>query len=466
MRFMADTSTIRARMLAHLHVPDVLLKRLSWATSGYMIVLVIRFLTNVVLTRILAPELFGIMILVTSLRVGIELFTDIGITQNVVSSRNATDPRFYNTAWTLQLIRGFALAIVALLLLPVFDRFYQDPTLQMVLPFMSVFLILTGVTSIGLPLSVKEMAVRRTNTFEVASSAMASVLLVLASWLSPNIWGLLTGSILASTVPAVIYYFIKPGLKHKLMIDMGYAREIIGFGKWVFVSSVIFFLASNFDRLILARYVSFAMLGIYGVARSLADVFALFSLKLGSEIIFPSVAASTARGVELQRKLSTRRLQFLAAALVAVAGFIALSDVVIAVIYDTRYQGAAQLLPWVSVAAWMAILCSLNDNLMLGLGKPHYGAYGSVAKLVGLVIFLPYGLTRFGVVGAAGATVLAETLRYLCLVFGQVREKVHFVRQDIAATALMLALAYAFRWIAFEIHLTGPPAELFRIALH
>ena len=29
----------------------------------------------------------------------------------------------------------------------------------------------------------------------------------------------------------MIYYFIKPGLKHKLMIDMGYAREIVGFGE-------------------------------------------------------------------------------------------------------------------------------------------------------------------------------------------------------------------------------------------
>jgi O-antigen/teichoic acid export membrane protein len=463
---MTDASTIRARLFARLHVPETLLKRLSWATSGYLIVLVIRFVTNVVLTRILAPELFGIMILVTSLRIGIELFTDIGIMQNVVSSRNATDPRFYNTAWTLQLIRGFVLALIALALLPVFDHFYQDPTLQMVLPFMSVFLILTGLTSIGLPLSIKEMAVHRTIPFEIASAGLASALLVLASWLSPNIWGLLTGSILASTVPAVLFYFIKPGLKHKLMIDMGYAREIVGFGKWVFVSSIIFFLASNFDRLILAKYVSFAMLGIYGVARSLADVFALFSVKLGSEIIFPSVAAATVRGAELQHKLSHRRLQFLTAALVAVAGFIALSDVVIAVIYDTRYQGAAQLLPWVSLAAWMTILCTLNENLMLGLGKPKYGAYGSVAKLVGLLIFLPYGLTRFGVIGAAGATVLAEVLRYTCLTLGQAREKIHFVRQDIAATVALLVLAFAFRWIAFEIHLTGPPGELFHIALH
>jgi hypothetical protein len=59
---MADASTLSARLLARVHVPEALLRRLGWATTGYMIVQVVRFATNLVLTRILAPELFGIMI--------------------------------------------------------------------------------------------------------------------------------------------------------------------------------------------------------------------------------------------------------------------------------------------------------------------------------------------------------------------------------------------------------------------
>lgn len=464
-RFMADTSTLRTQMLARVHVPEALLKRLGWATSGYVIVQVFRFATNLVLTRILAPELFGIMILLTSLRVGLELFTDIGIAQNVVSSPNATDPRFYNTAWTLQVVRGVALGLVALLLMPVISHFYGDPTLHKLLPFMTVFFVLTGCTSIGLPLAIKELAIDRTAKYEAAVAVIASIGLIVSAWLSPNIWGLLTGSILASVTPTVASYFIKPDIQHRLLIDRRYAREIIGFGKWVFVSSVVFFLALNFDRLILARYVSFAALGIYGIARSLSDVFAQFSVKLGSEVVFPSVAAATVRGVELQRKLAHRRLQFQAVALVAIAGFIATSDFVIR-IYDPRYHDAAELIPWVAVAAWLMILSTLNENLMLGLGKPHYSAFGSSAKLLGLVVFLPLGLTRYGIAGAAGATVVAEIMRYVCLSIGQSREKVTFIRQDLLATVALIALAYAIRWVTFLIGLTGAPGELFRITMH
>ncbi|MEG8037945.1 oligosaccharide flippase family protein [Sphingomonas sp. LR60] len=462
---MADTSTLSARLLARVHVPEALLRRLGWATSGYMIVQVVRFATNLVLTRILAPELFGIMILLTSLRVGLELFTDIGIAQNVVSSPNANDPRFYNTAWTLQVLRGFGLGIVTFLLLPVIGHFYGDPTLHQLLPYMTIFFVLTGCTSIGLPLAIKQLALDRTAKYEVTFASIASIALIVSAWVSPNIWGLLTGSILASVSPTVCSYFIMPGIKHRLMIDRTYAREIIGFGKWVFVSSVVYFLALNFDRLILARYVSFAALGIYGIARSLSDVFAQFSVKLGAEVVFPSVAATTARGAELQRKLAHRRLQFQVVALVAIAGFIATCDFVIR-IYDPRYHDAAQLIPWVGLAAWLMILSTLNENLMLGLGKPHYSAFGSSAKLLGLVVFLPLGLTRYGIAAAAGATVLAEVMRYACLAIGQARLKVTFIRQDVLATAALIALAFAIRWVTFQIGLTGAPGELFRITMY
>lgn len=461
---MAETSTLRARLLARVHVPEALLRRLGWATTGYMIVQVLRFATNLVLTRILAPELFGIMILLTSLRVGLELFTDIGISQNVVSSRNATDPRFYNTAWTLQVLRGFGLGAVTFLLLPLIGRFYDDPTLHQILPFMTIFFVLTGCTSIGLPLAIKELALDRTAKYEVTFIAIGSVALIACSWIAPNIWGLLTGNIIASIVPTIASYFIKPGIKHRLMIDRTYAREIIGFGKWVFISSIVYFLAVNFDRLILAKYVSFAALGIYGIARGLADVFSQFSVKLGAELIFPSIAAATVRGAELQRKLAHRRFQFQAAALIAIAGFIASSDLIIR-IYDVRYHEAAQLIPWVAMAAWLMILSTLNENLMLGLGKPHYSAFGNSAKLLALVVFLPLGLARYGIAAAAGATVLAEAMRYLCLSLGQAREKVTFVRQDVLATVALVALAFAIRWVTYEIGLTGAPGELFRITM-
>src|SRR4051812_10436092 len=86
--------------------PLVLLKGIGWTVGGYGAIQLTRLVTIVVMARLLAPELFGIMIIVNGLRTTLDLISDLGIGQNIVQNKCADDPDFYNTAWSLQAIRG------------------------------------------------------------------------------------------------------------------------------------------------------------------------------------------------------------------------------------------------------------------------------------------------------------------------------------------------------------------------
>lgn len=458
-----EPGPLRGRLYAQIHIPAPLLRHLGWTTGGYLFSQFIRFATNLVLTRILAPDLFGVMILLTSLRIGLELFTDIGIGQNIVASKNAGDPRFYQTAWTLQLLRGLLLALASAALVPFISAMYGQEALKQVLPFISLFFILTGFLSIGLPLAVKERDTRRSAMFDVSASVSGAAVMVAAAIVAPNIWGLLAGNLLATLASTIASYLVTPGVRHRLTLNRRYVIEIVGFGKWIFVSSIIYFLATNFDRLVLANYVSLATLGLYGVARSLGDVIGQFSGRLGYAIIFPSVASAEVRGAALHAKLAHRRRQFLGAALIVVAPFVALSEPLIRILYDPRYLPAAQVLPLIGLAVWVGIMSTLNESVLLGLGKPVYGAIGNAGKLLVLVGLLPLGVVHYGILGAAATTVLAEVARYGCLTVGQFKERVRFMRQDFSATVLMLAGALAIGLLASRLGLTGPSTGLLTI---
>src|SRR5690242_8736111 len=93
-----------------------LLKGTLWTIGAFGLGQAIRLATSVVLARLLAPELFGIILIVSSLRTGIELLSDVGIAQNITYHKDANDPEFYNTAWTLGVIRSIILWIIALLI--------------------------------------------------------------------------------------------------------------------------------------------------------------------------------------------------------------------------------------------------------------------------------------------------------------------------------------------------------------
>lgn len=432
----------RSWLQSHLHVPRVLLLQTGWTTLGYASTQVVRLASTIILTRLLAPELFGFMVLLTSLRVGIELFTDLGIGQSVIANKRAREEVFYNTAWTLQIIRGFLLGSLVLLVLPLLESIYDDPALKGVLPALSVFLILTGTHSIAPTIATKELRTKRIAAYEIVTAVAQAALTISAVVASPTITGLIVGQIIGAIFAAIASYFILPDLRLRLGVDRASFWELISFGKWIFLSSIIFFLSGYMDRLILGTYSAMAMLGVYGVARALGDAVAQFGSRMANAIIFPKVASAEVRGLELRGRVGKRRLQFLALILCAIAALIALSQPLITILYDPRYIAAAQVLPWIGLATWLAVINTLSDSLALGVGKPRVSLIGNAVKLLALIALLPYGIQTAGIVGAAAAGVAAEVVRYAALKWGLLKERLTFLWQDLLATGILLGSSF------------------------
>ena len=132
-----------------------------WTVGGFGASQAVRVATNIILTRLLAPELFGLMVIVNTLRTGVELFSDIGISQNIVYSHRADDPSFYNTAWTLRIIRSVGMFFMLVIIAIPTARFYDFPTLAYILPFTGMALLILGFEFDQSAFATKEDAVCR-----------------------------------------------------------------------------------------------------------------------------------------------------------------------------------------------------------------------------------------------------------------------------------------------------------------
>lgn len=441
-------------------LPRTILTRLGWSTAGYGVVQALKLANNVVLARLLAPELFGIMVIVNSVRTGIELMSDIGIGQNIVSNPRAEERDFYDTAWTLQVLRGIALGVACAALAWPVAWFYRNPQLAGIFTVASLFFVFAGFESTGRFLAQKQLRLAAINAFEVGYVTISVVAHIAFALITPTIWALVFGGITSSAAVMVTSYLLVPGIRHRFVLDRQAMREIMGFGRWVFLSSIVYFLAMNFDRLYMARTVSLALLGTYGIARSLADILNLMVARFGNFIVFPMVAASSGTAAELRRRLARHRPLLLLGAATAVAGFIAISDLITGVLYDERYAAAGQMLPTLSIGVWFAILSTINESVLLGIGKPIYGASANVSKFAWLLIGLPIAVHYHGIAGAVVVIATAELIRYVPLWFAQRREGLSFARQDAAMTLVMLGMTVGIREIGWLIGLTGTVAGL------
>ena len=430
----------------------LLLRSAVWTIGSYGLGQVLRLLTNVVLARLLAPELFGIMLIVNSLRAGIELMSDVGIGQNIVYHKDGNDPEFYNTAWTLQLIRGILLWLVALAVAVPIARFYQLPVLVYVVPIAAFSMVLGGFSSMTRLLLQKRMQVARLNAFETVLAFVSSIAFVLFAYLTPTIWSLVWGGFFGSVAAMIGSYFLLPNVRHRFYLSKRYTWEILHYGKWIFISSIVYFLSTNFDRLYLAKVVPLELLGVYGIARSISEMLGLVVLRLGNYVLFPLIAShSQMPRADLRAQLISIRAKFLFLAVIGLSLFAATADLPIKILYDQRYQAATWMLPVLIMGAWLSILANINESTLLGLGKPSYSAVANSSKFAFLLIGLPLSVKLYGLIGGIFVVVLSDLWRYVPILIGQRRQNFSFGMQDLFATFavfLLVVLWEVLRWVS------------------
>jgi O-antigen/teichoic acid export membrane protein len=428
-----------------LGVPKSLVQRLGWTSLSYGISQAIRLVTNVVLARLLAPEILGIMALVNAIRTGVQLLSDVGINQNIVSNPRGSDPDFYDTAWTLQALRGVALAALCASLAIPAARFFNHAELAAILPVASIFFIFTGLDSTGRGLLQKQLNVARYGMFDIIVATVTLVAHVVAALITRTVWALVMGSLASGAAILIASFLYIPGIRHRFIIDRQSARELLQFGKWVFFSSIVFFLAMNFDRLYFAKQISLAQLGVYGIARGLADVISIFISTCSSTVLFPTIAAAGLAPVDLRKRILRGRRTLLFAAAVGMGVFLALSDVIIELLYDPRYSQAGLILPILCIGVWFGILTATNDSILMGLSRPAYPALSNAAKLATYVVGMPLAFRFYGL-GAAIAVISAgEIVKYATLWLLSHKEHLRFGRDDFVLTAAFLLTAVICR---------------------
>jgi O-antigen/teichoic acid export membrane protein len=416
--------------------------------AGFSAGQLIRFMTNIALTHLLAPELFGIMLIVNSIRTGIDLISDVGISQNIVQNKDAEEPQFYNTAWSLRLARGLLLWIVCLIAAAPLAHFYQTSTIAYVLPVAGTYFVLGSLSSLSESLLQKRLKLGKLNAFILSVETFSSAAHLALAYISPTVWSLVFGGLSASAARAVGTYFLLPDIRHRFYISRQCAQQIFTFGKWIFVASIVYFISANFDNLYLAKIIPLGLLGIYGLARTISDVLGNLVLRLGNLLIFPIIAsASKMPRADLRKQLTAIRLKLTMIVAVGLSLLAATADLLIEILYDQRYHAAGWMLPVLIGGTWCSLICSLNESTLLGFGKPLYGAVGNTLKLIYLLICVPLSFAKYGILGAVIFVGFSDSCRYIPIFIGQYRERFSFGLQDLSATFALFGLMGAWEWL-------------------
>ncbi|ERN42131.1 membrane protein involved in the export of O-antigen and teichoic acid [Rubidibacter lacunae KORDI 51-2] len=405
-----------------------------WTLLGFSTNQFLRLCSNLLLTRWLPREFFGLMGLANTLVTGLDLFSDIGIAPSIVRSPRGDEPEFYNTAWTIQILRGVGIWVACCLLAwPAAQYFTTAPELVWLLPTLGLSGVLLSFSSTALHTLARRMVVGRIVLLKLCAQ-IASLAIML-------VWARFNGTILALVLGSYVQALTLAFWSHRLLPHAVYEnhlawepealKELRSFGRWIFLSTALTFLASQSDRLILGKLIPIGLLGVYSIAFTFADLPRQVLQRLSSAVIFPLVSKRAAEPRALLRfeLLAKRRWVVL-----GLAGLIAIlsssGDFLIQLLYDERYADGAWMLPVLALGLWPHVLSLTMSPALLAIGEPRYMAFGNALKFAYMLAALPLCFRWFGITGAIVAVAFNDLPYYGTVGWGLAREGLSSWWQD------------------------------------
>jgi O-antigen/teichoic acid export membrane protein len=409
----------------------------------------IRLAGNLILARLLFPEAFGIMALVTVLLVGLAMLSDLGIAPAIQGSKRGDDPDFLNTAWTLNLIRGGVLFVVGCALAWPMAVIYDERLLLQVVPVACISLLILSLEPTRTDTAERHLNLGWITMLELASQTAALVAMVALALLTGSIWALVAGSLVAALVRVTLAWTVLPGIVNRPRLERPAMAELIHFGKWIFLSTVAGFLVQQADKLVLGRYLSMTELGLYNIGFFLAS----FPLMLGTTLVVRLMipvyresppqesAANFARLRRIRVSLSLALMGLMAPLILAGPWLVDL-------LYDDRYTASGAIVVLIGLALMPQLVTVAYDRAALANGdsRGFFVVNGvRAAVMVGLLVLLVPGQ---GISGAAVALVAAALMTYPLQVKLAQRHGAWDGLHDLGSFALIGVLAL----VAFALH--------------
>lgn len=376
----------------------------------------VRLASNLILTRLLFPEAFGLMALVAVFITGLGMFSDAGISTAIIRNKRGDDPSFLNTAWTVQVIRGVWLWLAACALAYPAAQLYETDLLLQLLPVAGLNALIAGFAPTKVLQANRHLILGRVITLDMTSQILGALAMIALAYMLESVWALVFGGLIGSAIKLALQYRFMPGDNNRFQWEGDAVTELFNFGKFILLSTAVTFVIKQGDKAVLGRFVSLSELGVYNIAFMLATVPLMLVTALNGKIIQPLYRMKPLQASARNRRqvFRARRLA-ICCALSFVVGLSFAGIWLVDVMYDDRFAQAGPMVVLMCLALIPRMVFLGYGGVLLAVGDSQKFFHMNLATgttQLALMLAGVYWLGIFGVILApALATLLVHPLR-------------------------------------------------------
>jgi len=424
-----------------------LIRGSGWMLAGYVLSQVIRLGSSLVLTRLLAPDIYGVMAVGYMVVTALVMFSDVGLAAGVIQNRHGDEPAFLNVTWIVQIVRGVVIMLATLALCGALARgwldnvlpahsVYADPRIPGLLAVVSLYGLVSGFESTKVCLALRRLALAQLTKIDLLGQAFSTLFIIGWAFVAPSVWALAFGWVFGAAVRTALTHATLPGPRNRFKWSASAFNQIFHFGKWTMLSSIFSFLLSSGDRLLLGAMLNATTMGLYAVASLLLGALQAAVSRVVGYAVLPALSeVARGRPSELKATIYRIRRPLDVVCLLSAGVLVSLGEPIVHLLYDARYAPAGWMLGLLAITL-TATRLEVFDQCLLALGRVRVLSALNAVRLIALYSLVPLGYFMFGVEGAVAAIAVSSVLNSVVVLSLQARLKFFDVRHEAMAVPI------------------------------
>ena len=400
---------------------------------------------NLIMTRLLYPEAFGLMLIITFIQTGLVLLSDTGVRDAIIVKSRGRETEFVNTAWVITILRGFILSIATLILAWPVAQFYGQPELFYLMLISALAPLFQGFASPRRFLYVRDVKLTTNVMVEVMAQAITLTIGITVLYFYPTVYVLGAMGALGSLVLVILSFIFFKGGRPKFKLDKPVAKEMFNFGKWIFLATALTFLAAEGDKIIFSTLFTTAQLGVFSIAIALAKVVESVAQSVSGKLLIPVYASISQAGSQgIDKKTRKIKLGMCGIFIPPILFLSLFGGWLIDVLFDDRYRDAGWMLQVISVGAIFSVFSHALASVITGKGDVKAQLLLHLFKVIVYFSILLGAGFLFGTTEMIYGLAIAPFFIYLGFSIYVIRYGIYALKTDILIFAIVLATIFAF----------------------
>lgn len=368
----------------------------------------LRFVRNMILARLLAPEQFGLMAIVMAASMFLEAFNDVGVKQSVIHNKKGDKAEYLNVAWWFQAVRGLGLFAVAYISAPWISHFYKSAELLPLMRFAFVAILFNGLISPRVHVLEKKIRFGKWVFLFQGSGLLGTLMsLGLAFFVMRNVWALVIGFVAEAMLRCLLSFVLCPFLP-KLTIDRDNLSEILKYARRMLGIPILAVIAFQLDVLVLGKVVPAEQVGMYWLGLQLALQMSILFSKVIYPVLLPAFAEKQVDNESVCTAAKKITMWTAVLGIPITTFLVGCANPVLSIVYGSEYATVAMPFGLLCIYVLLRTNGSILSQVYFAIGKPHLHRRFVALRLAILAILIYPSIVLFGLVGAAAVVLLAN----------------------------------------------------------